>query len=319
MPESSARPIALLARASGVRQLVVEAPQADVEGVRDLALRSASLLGADAVLFDLEHASRGGEGPVMRMAHAESTFDEPGRAPAVLLVRQARAEVDLGGVPALSFWGTGVVNAKEGGAAIPLQNPQTILARTKVALDRIGLGSTDVPVDLASRELAGRALLGTTPLVVELADNAALRTASLDRARSATKLLDRIGVQNYDGDIGDAAPVLARALPMGLPAGPDDLATLVRRTAIDESITAREALGDAIARTATRALFVSASGADYLVAAARSAKGFDLAAASADPSHDLSAEAAPLTRPTLSECGKALAQAHGGSCHAEAP
>jgi hypothetical protein len=310
VPDGTARPLALVARAAGVRKVVIEVPQADSAEVRDLALRTASLSGADAVLFDLNPSPRGKDGPSMRLAHAAATFPQPGRTPSVVLVRQARAEQDQGGVPTLSTWGPELV-----GPATSGYGTKPLLAQVSSALARGGLGGQLAPIDLQSRELAGRALLGSTPLVVVVADVAALRTASLDRARSAARLFDRLGVESFDGEMRDALRTLRQALPRDLPDGPKDLPSTVERAAIEESVGARERLGDAVAHTATRAIYVTAPGGDYLVAATRQHGGsvlFVAASASPTPGAVEAALARTAPQPDAAACADLIAR--GGTC-----
>ncbi len=319
VPEGTARPLALVARAAGVRRMVVEVPQADQAEVRDLALRTASLAGADAVLFDLNPSPRGKDGPSMRLAHAAATFPQPGRTPSVVLVRQARAETDQGGVPVLSTWGPAMIGGSaDAGAAVSAPGEygtRVLLEDTRSALARAGLGATLAPIDLQSRELAGRALLGSTPLVVVVADATALRTASLDRARSAARLFDRLGVQSFDGEMKDALRSLLLALPRDLPDGPSDLPVTVERAAIEESVVARERLGQAVARTATRAVYVAAPAGDFLVAAARQPGGTVLfVAASASPTPGAAEAALAVGSPQADVAACASQIARGGTC-----
>ena len=316
VPDGRARPLALVARAAGVRRTVIEVPQAEEAEVRDLSLRLASLAGADAVLFDLNPSPRGKDGPSMRLAHAAATFPQPGRTPSVVLVRQARAENDQGGVPQLSSWGPAKITGDAGAAGTAGDyGTQALLGATQFALARAGLGAALSPIDLQSRELAGRALLGSTPLVVVVADATSLRATSLDRARSATRLFDRLGVQSFDGEMKDALRSLLQALPRNLPDGPAELPITVARAAIEESVSARERLGSAVATTATRAVYVASPAGDFLVAASRQPDGTVLfVAASASPTPGAAEAALALTSPQTDIAACASAVARGGTC-----
>src|SRR5207248_7807598 len=99
------KPIAIVARTSGVRGTVVELPLASSGDLRDGAIRLGANLHADAYLFGLEpgHGARGG--PALRMAHAIATYPAEERRPELVLVRDGGPDWDDAGVVALGAWG----------------------------------------------------------------------------------------------------------------------------------------------------------------------------------------------------------------------
>jgi hypothetical protein len=106
-----------------------------------------------------------------------------------------------------------------------------------------------------------------------------------------------------------------QALPRDLPDGPSDLPITVERAAIEESVSARERLGQAVAKTATRAVYVAAPTGDFLVAASRQLNGSVLfVAASASPTPGAAEAALALTSPQADVEVCATAIARGGTC-----
>ena len=150
--------------------------------------------------------------------------------------------------------------------------------------------------------------------MVVVADATALHTASLDRARSAARLFDRLGVQSFDGEMRDALRTLLQALPRDLPDGPEDLPQAVERASIEESVSARERIGGAVAQTATRALYVTAPGGDYLVAATRLGARVLFVAASASPTPGAAEAALARSLPQADTNACADLIARGGTC-----
>ncbi|MEO7094143.1 MAG: hypothetical protein ABI175_12890, partial [Polyangiales bacterium] len=206
MPGDTPRPLALVVRTTGVAHVVMEVPQAWGGSTRDLAVRLGASMGTDAIIFGLAPggAARGGE--AMRLAHAVSTNAVPGRDAAIVLVRDGGIEWDNAGVVTLGAWG---------GAA---RGPLTDSVRN--ALAGMGLDVADAPIDLAARELSGRAVFGDVPVVSAIVDASALRLVSLDDARGTTKLLSTSGLPTYDGSIESVTERLARGLPAGAAAAP---------------------------------------------------------------------------------------------------
>src|SRR5262249_11511787 len=140
LPAETARPLALYVRARGMKGTVVELPQGGSEEGRDLALRLANALGADAVLVGLEPGGATLTGDAMRVAHAVATAraEQEGRHAATVIVREGGSLWDNGGVVTLGEWG-GADRAK-------------LAAAVKTALEGIGLTSAELPLDAPVRE-----------------------------------------------------------------------------------------------------------------------------------------------------------------------
>jgi hypothetical protein len=302
LPGDQPRPLAIVVRSNGVAHTVMEVPQAWGDGTRDLAVRLAASLGSDAILLGLAPggAARGGE--AMRLAHAVSTNAVPGRTPAIVVVRDGGAEWDNAGVVTIGSWG---------GLA---RNDLTDSVRK--ALTGIGLDAADAPIDLAARELSGRAVFGDVPVVSVIVDANALRLISLDDARGTSKLLAASGLPTYDGSVESVADRLARKLVDGAAAAPADLPRLARSAAIDGSIVARRSLAAALATTASGAAVARADDGEWLVVVGRDPSGLMVTVVPTDPR---AAKPQPEKTPsfkTLRECTPAIAA--GGACRAEA-
>jgi hypothetical protein len=298
LPGEAPRPIAIFARARGVRGTVVELPQGSDEEARDLALRLGNGLGADAILVGLEPGGASLSGDAMRVAHAVATSPAAGRRAATVIVREGGSLWDNGGVVTLGAWG---------GA-----DRAALAAAVKTALEAIGLTSAELPLDAAVKEMAGRSVFADGALVALTADRQALRTTSLDAARSAAHAFEGRGIPSFDGAVGAVAMRLAAMLPAaGAPPAADDVVAMGRRAALEQSIVARRQLADAVSRTATRAALARSGEGEYLVIVGRAADGFHVGAAPTDPRAARPASAR-VDAPTLAACAAAIAT--GGSC-----
>ena len=302
IPGDQPRPIALAVRTSGVGHTVLEVPQAWNDATRDLAVRVGAMIDADAIIFGFAPggAARGGE--AMRLAHALSTNAVPGRDASIVVLREGPTEWDNAGVVTLGAWGG------------PSRGPLTDSVRK--AFTGLGLDVADAPIDLAARELSGRAVFGDVPVVSAIIDANALRLVSLDDARGTTKLLSASGLAIYDGSVESVAERLARGLAPGAAAAPNDLAKLAQGAAIEGSIVARRALASALSTTAAGAAVARANDGEWLVVVGRDEKGLAVTAVSTDPRASKAQPAQTPSFKTLRECTPAISA--GGACRAEA-
>ncbi len=243
LPTAKGLPIAVIARTSGVRTSFVEAPFGSHEGIRDLSVRVAIALDADALVLGevFDGAMHGG---AVRAAHSAATDDQ---TPTVFVVREDPASQ----VVSLASW------MDSGGA----------LARAQRVLSELGVASTFTPPDLAMRDLATRTLLRPTALVAISAGTASLTNASLAATRHAHEHLTALPVR--DGTLRDAAFALASGLANSRPPARSDISEIVRRASSDGSVTAARAMEIELASTDFRAAIVRAKEGSFVVAVAR--------------------------------------------------
>lgn len=297
LPGESGRPLAFVARARGVRGVVVEAPQGIHEGVRDLAVQLASDLRADALLVGMASDGTKDGGDAMRAAHASATWPEPERRGGVVLVRAA-ASGQNEGAAAIGAWG--------GDGAAPL------LESVQAALSRSGLLVERAPLDSAAREQAGRSLLGETAFVSVSVDERTALEVSLRAARRASAAFG--GETIVDARCDEAARTLARALAEDSPDASPDLFASARRAAVEQSVAARRSLEAAVKSGAVRMQLAHSGGRVWLVVAARIARRLALGAYPvASPPVPLRATVAT----TVEECASSIAA--GGECRVGGP
>ena len=289
-----AKPIALVARLSGVTGLVVEAPRATGEHTRRLALRLAERLQAHAVLLGLESNAGALENATLVLAHAEATWPRTGRAASVLVLRTSASTVDDA---SLGAWG--------GEAAEPLAS------RTAAALATLGLTARRGPLDLATREEAGRGVFGAAPLVAITVDARLLQSGAVAGWHEAIARLAPLAVR--DAECGAVALELGRTLGSGALPAQSALLELAAEVAVERSVVAERLLADALARTASRAAIARASSGIFLVVVGRAASGL---VAGAFPLAMTVDEGGPAAKAgSLAGCAPALAR--GGTCRVE--
>jgi hypothetical protein len=301
MPVAS-RPIALVVRSNGVAGTVIEVPHGYQDGLRDVAVRLSSDLGADAILFGLEHGGGARGSGALRLAHSIATASVAGRNPRVIVLRSAaEGELSTGGA-AIGSWG--------GPTRDELSNS------VKKALAAMKLETSDQGLDLSVRELSGRAVFGDTPVVAATIDPIALRSVSLDEARAGARVLSASGMTAYDGSLADVAGTLATSIPKDATAPDVDLIDLARRSTIEQSVAARRHLADATSKSAARAGLVRSKNGDFVLVVARDAKGSYLASAtSTDPKTPFNDKPVTTVK-SLKDCAAVLEAS--GSCRAEA-
>jgi hypothetical protein len=313
------RPLALVARASGVRKLVVEVPHGFADGLRDLGMRLGTTLGADAILVGLEHGGGARGMAAMRLAHAVATAKADGRTPSVLVVRgAANANESAAASVTAAPSAPGTAAAAPGVVALGTWGgPEKGPLRDAVAeaFVRIGLRTEDRPLDLAARELGGRAVFGETPLVAVAVDATALRTISLDDARSTARILLGAGVPAMLGSASAAATRLLASIPEGAEPPSQDVFDLARRTTLEHSVVARRALASVVSSNAARIALVRGEAGDALVVVTKTKSGVFAGTFSTDPR---SARASlPVQMKRFAECAATLD--NGGTCRAEEP
>lgn len=313
LPGPASRPIAIVARTHGVKGTVIEVPHGFRDGLRDVALRLASTVSADAVIFGLEHGGGARGGAAMRLAHAVATAPAAERKSGVVVLREAPEGSGTAGVVALGTWG----------------GPAKHDLRTTVekAFVGIGLATEDRPLDLAVREMSGRAVFGEVPVVSATVDATALRAISLDDARSTARVLASSGLPALEGSVPAIAEKLAASITTdAVDHEPPriDVVELARRATVEHSIVARRTLAATISSTATRAALVRSKTGDFVVVVARvhephekAGKHAWLAAAVSTDPRAPRAPLPPLHVKSLRDCAAALDA--GGLCRAEVP
>jgi hypothetical protein len=209
------------------------------------------------LLLDVARDPRPMRRDALRVAHAVAAT----QAPAVVLVRRGGGAAEAASV---GLWG---------------DDRAGFATRARAALDDLGVPAVDAPIDLATREMAGRAFLEDGPVVVVSADAPALRAASLDGARSASRAFGGEGLALLDGDAASVAERLASTLPSGGAAAPADLADVVRQAATERSVVARRALAEALAKTSTRGALARSPQGELLVVVGRRGAGLVTASA----------------------------------------
>jgi len=294
------RPLAIVANAKGVAHTIIEVPHGYQDGLRDVAVRMSTALAADAIFFGLEHggAARGGE--ALRLAHAIASGEIDGRKPRIVVLRSGTDGSTPGAAVAIGTWG---------GSA-----RDELAASVKRAFTSMGLSTADAPLDLAVRELSGRAVFGDTPVVAAAIDPGAIRSVSLDEARGGSRVLITAGLTTYDGGLADVASKLAASIPVGTSAANVDIIDLARRTTIEQSVVARRHLESATKSSAARMGVVRSKNGDFVLVVAKDDKGWVASATSVDPRAKVN-DAAPMTVKTLRDCAAVLEAA--GSCRAE--
>lgn len=296
LPGTSPRPIAIVARTGGVRSIVVEVPHGAHGGLRAFGVELADSLRADAIIVGLESGGRLFGNEALRDAHGAATWPKPGREARVVVVREGALDADDSGatVGALPVVGAGT---------------DALLTVVESALHDAGVHANRTPLDLATREEAGRSFFGETRLVTVTAGAGALRSSSFGRTLVAVREL--ASLPRFDEACADVARRLAADLPPGGAPSPDTLVDTARRATIERSIVARRALEDAVGATASRAALARTARAAYVVVVGRTAAGTLLVAAipvlasSSEPSP-------PQDVPTLEACLPKLAS--GGQC-----
>lgn len=295
------RPIAIVARERGVAGTIVEIPHGYQDGLRDVAVRMSTSLSADAILFGLEHGGGARGGDALRLAHAIAAAEVDGRKPRIVVLRSASA----GGIP-----GASVAIGTWGGSA-----REELSTAVKKAFSSMALTTADAPLDVAVRELSGRAVFGDTPVVAAAIDPSAMRTVSLDEARGGSRVLITAGLATYDGALDEIASKLAASIPENATATKVDIVDLARRTTIEQSVVARRHLETATKSSAARMGLVRSKSGDFVLVVARDEKGWIASATSIDPRAKQN-DAAPTTVKTLRDCAAVLEAA--GSCRAGA-
>lgn len=295
------RPIAAVVKTNGVAGTIVEVPHGYQDGLRDVAVRVANEVGADAILFGLEHGGAARGSGALRLAHAIASAAVAGRTPRIVVLRSAAdGEVENAAV-AIGAWG---------GAA-----RTELVASVKKAFTGMGLSTNDMGMDLAVRELSGRAVFGDTPVVAASIESGAMRSVSLDEARGGARVLASAGMTAYDGALVDIAGKLASSIPADAAAPTADIIDLARRSTIEQSVVARRQLEQLTTSSAARAGLVRAKNGDFVLVVARDGKGFLASATSTDPRAKVNDQ--PITTvKSLKDCAKALDAS--GACRAEA-
>ena len=310
VPGESPRPLAIVARASGVKRTVLEVPRGFEDRLRDLGLRLGNVTHADAFLIGLEPGLSLFSSDVFREAHAVATSQRPSRTAAVILLRDRVVDSTRVGIAELGTWG---------GAGVP-----ALQAAVEQGLKSVGVASSPAPLDLAAREATGRSLLGETPLVTVTVDSTALVATSLNAARRAARQFPEL--TTYDGTCGEIAARLVALLPQGGDTAPADLIDVARRAAFEESVVANRTFEAAVAHTGVRAAIASSGAGVYVVSVRRVGRTLLIGAApttapAATPREagapaSMAVGGLPQRADSFAECATRIS--NGGSCRVEA-
>lgn len=295
------RPLALVVRSTGIAGAIIEVPHGYQDGLRDIAVRVSNAIGADAILFGLEHGGGARGSGALRLAHSIASASVPGRNPRVVVLRTADEGELMTSSVAIGAWG-GVAR-------------NDLSASVKQAFTSMGLKTSDEGLDLSVRELSGRAVFGDTPVVAATIDPIAMRSVSLDEARGGARVLAGAGMPPYDGSLVDIANKLATAIPANAPAPDVDVISLARRSTIEQSVVARRHLANATTTAAARAGLVRAKNGDFVLVVARDGKGYIASATSTDPRAPINDKPA-ISVKSLRDCAAVLDAS--GICRAEA-
>jgi hypothetical protein len=301
IPAGEPRPLALIARAGGVRATVIEVPYGFHQGGRDVALRLDTPPRADALLFGLEPevALLGNE--ALREAAAVATSPAPDRKAALVLVREGQLGRDDGGAATIGSWGGNDVS--------------TVVATLEAGLRERGFSTSEEPIDREARDAAGRSVFGDLALATVTVDAGIVRGSSFAAVRAAARRFAELPIM--DASCGEVARRLSNALPDSTsPPAPADLLDIARRAAVEESVVARRALDQAIARTQARAGIARTRAGLYLVVVGR-ARGALVASAIAASNPEAPPNKPPDAVPTLDACEPLLA--FGGACRVVVP
>lgn len=299
VPGSEPRPVALFAKTIG-GGIVVEVPHAFGDGLRDVALRVATSMKADAVLLGLEHGGAARGGSAMRMMHAVA-LEGRDLDRKVLVLRPSAPEDNSLGVVGIGAWGG------------PLR--VAFASDVKKTFAAMGFTTAERPLDLPMRELGARGVFGDVPLVAVVVDPTAMRNASLDEARGTARVLSTSGFATMDGTLASSAKTLAASLPSGAqPAY--DVMDLGKRVALEQSVVARRALSASVANGSARAALVRAPHGDFLLVVTHDGpKGLVASAMPIDPL--LKLKPRETRAKSFAECASVLDD--GGTCRAEMP
>jgi len=301
-PQQAPRPIALLLRRRPLRGFLIEVAQGHHARLRDFGARLAFLLDADAVVFNLEPSSSPESTEGMRAAHA-AALDSAARA--IVVVREVPPDAS-GNSVTLSEWNGKASNSM--GVAL------------RAALSQAKWHFSERPLDQAARRLVARAPNDERALLfVSVAADGRFATGSLRAARSAAAAADGVGLPVRNGDIEESLVALGRELVgTGEAREVQNLTSLVRAAAEQNSVQAYSALAQAAGSESVRVELLRAENGTFLVAVARTAGSF---LATVAPIREFSEQpgsvgTSELRARSLSECAALLAS--GGRCRAGA-
>ncbi|MDX2050842.1 MAG: hypothetical protein SFV15_00535 [Polyangiaceae bacterium] len=284
------RPLAVLARAGGVKGPVMEVPYAYRPELRDAALRLGAASFADAIVFNLSFDGAYRQ-DALRAAHAERARSHT----EFIILREVEDPLAAG----VSSWGP----------AAGLE--QGILE----ALPKLGLELPIIPLGLPARDL----IANTSPIGHQLSfitlDSARLERASLRDLRLATRSLSKLALPAFDGTVARVQAQLARKLSDRSPrAKTSELVDVVKQAVVERSAAGRQRLATMLtAKRAEAALVQTPSGARFVLLA-RGERGYVLVVA---PTGVEAWASGVLQAESLAACAEHCAS--GGVCEASRP
>jgi hypothetical protein len=271
-------------------------------GIRDMprraGLRLADALHFDAVIVGLDDREGAVDNPVFAQAHAAATFPRGGRDASVVSIREADVEGVTGAPASLSTW-----NTTESGESV---------AKVESALGRFGIQVTHAPLDLQTRERAGRTAFGSMSLVAVTLDPRLRRSGPF--AMRPEAVTDWSFVEAEDNSCAAVASQLGVSLGTG--SAPGGALSIARAAAVERSVVARRELARLISETPTRARRVRAPNGVFLVVVARTAEAVVAGAFPLGLAPD-SLASSNIVAQSLDACGVSLDA--GGTCRVEAP
>jgi hypothetical protein len=291
VPSFAPSPVALVVRIDAPITRVVEVPHAADRVARDVALRLAGGLHADAILLGFRTGGASYKHDLLRSAHASAVE----HARDVWLVR-TDANDDI--AARLGAWG---------------RDRDRALASTRSVLSELAMAANDEPLDTHARDFASRTLPARTSLVSVTVGRHSSAAAVLATERDDVRTFARMGLRLEEMPIDDAA----RALGKAVEAAPSDvrvetaaLDEYVRLAAVERSAVAMHRLRGLFATGAAKGALVRRADATMLVVAARTSEGSALIVA---PTTAGARPSPQERRASFEECGRAISR--GGLCH----
>lgn len=289
-PGKAARSVVVVVREGGA-PVVLEAPHAGRQELRDFAVRTGFAMDAHAFILGL-YTSAGHvyHADAFRSAHAATRES----APQTVLVREG---IQSQGVVFIGGWGPG---------------SEKTVALVNAGISRLGYVVQEKALDPQAREIAARTALGGTNMVAVTADSFALEASSLDEARAAQRAFgDKVPF--VDGALGQAASDLWK---LGLTSEvPDGIRGLALSAAQEQSVVARRQLSDAIAQGKIRAAFVRTDKGQFLLVAGKQGTNGFASAVTLHPQEIKPTDV--VQRDNFAACEDVLAAS--GSCEARGP
>jgi hypothetical protein len=301
LPGAAGGALALVMRVGGVRGLSLEVPHAGNAELRSLALSLAKPLRADALLLGLEAHEGAIENQLFAAAHAAAVWPRSGRAASIVSFRTRPGAPGQSADDSLGLAEWGGLSARRLGD------------RVASALAVLALPTRPEPLDLATRDQAGRSVFGDTPLVTVTVPLDWLRIGGHSVGLESLRAFQ--GFAWFDSPISDALAALARALPVKAGDAPESVFDTARTAASERSIVAIRSLEDLTFSSACRAGIALADSGAFLLLIVRQNQRLRVSAYPLLP-HAEPVRPERVVAGTLAECATEIVS--GGICTVEA-